>query len=457
MRLAVVGSGPAAFYTVIRALQKVPSLNVTIFEKGFAPFGLVRTGVAPDHPEVKSCQERFTQLIDDNPKQINYLGNVEIGKDISLKQLSDQYNAVLIATGAQGNRQLGIENNTAGKPLRGVVPARNFVNWYNGVHDGALFDPSLLNARKATIIGNGNVALDIVRVLLSPLQRWKDIEFCDLGSSVYDGISKSKIEHIDVVGRRGLFQSAFTNKEFRELLNLVPMLPVDPKSELDVEPITRIDKKKIKLINGISTGLFDNELLKSNKKSFQFKFHRVPVKFHGDERVTAVEYTYNGKRVVEETDLVFTSIGYMGTSAEGYDSVGAQFDAKTGTLLRNPETGIVEGTANIFASGWAATGSSGAIAATMRDAFVEGDLIADYLQKHNDTTAIEDNEKQQESPINDNINTQDAVSTLEQGNKRIITWNDWKKLDHEEIRRGEIVGKSREKFETKEQALEYLK
>lgn len=440
-RLAVIGSGPAAFYTLARVLQRIPTLNVSMFEKSYFPFGLTRYGVAPDHPEVKSCQERFSQMVSEvGEGKFKFYGNVEVGKDVKLETLNNSYDAVLIASGAQRIKKLGIE----GEDLKGVVPARDFVNWYNG-DPAPSFDPALLQTSAyATVIGNGNVALDIARMLLTSRsrKRWSEIEFNDLASPILSLLARSTIHNVSVVGRKGLMQSAFTNKEFREIVNLegVSMLPVDPASELQIEPQNRIEKRKLAILNKYD---YNNSKEESCKNTWQLKFWRTPTKFIGDKRVEAVEYkTKTGDVVVEPADLVFTSIGYKGMPIPGLQNVGAEFNELTGNLER--ENGKVVGTDHVFASGWISTGAHGAIASTMRDSFDVGDKLADYLSNCN--------------PADANVSSgEDAVANdLRNSKKRVVTWHDWKNLDSEELRRGDTTNKGREKFISEADILSFL-
>lgn len=427
-RLAIVGSGPAAFYTLTRVLQRVPGVAVSMFEKSLVPFGLTRFGVAPDHPEVKSCQERFAQAVAELPHAsgrappFRFFGNTEVGADVPLAALSRCYDAVLVASGAQHSRSLGVP----GESLRGVVPARRFVNWYNGDPAAQAFDASILeDARTATVIGNGNVALDIARMLLSPPERWQSIEFHDVPAPVLAALAKSAVRHVSIVGRRGLLQSAFTNKEFRELLAVpgVRMLPVDPETERQLEPQNRVEKRKLSILDRY-------DYATPGARTWQLEFWRTPLRFVGQDAVEGVAFEHAGQTVVEPADVVFTSIGDVGVPIPGLAELGATFDPATGVLKR--DAGRVVGTPNLFASGWIATGARGAIASTMRDAFEVGDQLAEYLLASHPAP-------------HDLAEVQDKLRAKK---TRTVSWDDWKRIDAEELRQGEAHAKGREKFVT---------
>jgi adrenodoxin-NADP+ reductase len=197
LRIAIIGSGPAGFYTAHRLFSKVPDVFIDMYEQLPVPYGLVRFGVAPDHPDVKNCQETFSEAAE-SPR-FTYIGNVKVGVDIQLKEMRLHYDAILFSYGASEDRKLGIE----GEELQGVYSAREFVGWYNGLPQFQHLSPDLKDGNKAIVIGQGNVALDVARILLTPVD---DLRHTDITEQALQTLSESKVEHVKVVGRRGPLQ-----------------------------------------------------------------------------------------------------------------------------------------------------------------------------------------------------------------------------------------------------------
>ncbi|EAQ87928.1 hypothetical protein CHGG_04547 [Chaetomium globosum CBS 148.51] len=237
-RLAVIGSGPAGFYTAYRAMSKIQNAKVDMYEALPVPFGLVRFGVAPDHPEVKNCQEKFEEVA--SSPNFTFIGNVSVGTKsdhpdggtIPLASILRHYNAVVFSYGAAKDRTLGIP----GEDLKGVYSAREFVGWYNGLPEHTDLAPDLTQGEEAVIIGQGNVALDVARMLLEDVNVLRK---SDIAEHAIETLSKSKVKRVHIVGRRGPMQAAFTIKEIRELMRLpsvafhpidTSLIPPDPKS-----------------------------------------------------------------------------------------------------------------------------------------------------------------------------------------------------------------------------------
>tara|TARA_R110002003_G_scaffold296_13_gene18709 strand:- start:2788 stop:3681 length:894 start_codon:yes stop_codon:yes gene_type:complete len=197
LRVAVIGSGPAGFYTAYRLISKIQDAIIDMYEQLPVPYGLVRFGVAPDHPDVKNCQDTFEELA--LSPRFNYVGNVRVGYDIALNQLKPHYDAILFSYGASEDRKLGIP----GEELPGVFSAREFVGWYNGLPQFQGLQPQLQAGEQAVVIGQGNVALDVVRMLLTPVDTLKST---DITEQAIQTLSESQVRSVRVVGRRGPVQ-----------------------------------------------------------------------------------------------------------------------------------------------------------------------------------------------------------------------------------------------------------
>jgi adrenodoxin-NADP+ reductase len=197
LRVAIIGSGPAGFYTAYRLMNKVQDAVIDMYEQLPVPYGLVRFGVAPDHPEVKNCQSTFEEVA--LSPRFNYIGNVRVGHDIQLPQLKPHYDAMLFSYGASEDRKLGIP----GEDLPGVFSAREFVGWYNGLPQFQGLKPQLLEGDQAVVIGQGNVAMDVARILLTPVDTLRST---DITEQALQTLSESKVRSVRVVGRRGPVQ-----------------------------------------------------------------------------------------------------------------------------------------------------------------------------------------------------------------------------------------------------------
>jgi adrenodoxin-NADP+ reductase len=197
LRLAVIGSGPAGFYTAYRLMNKVQDAVIDMYEQLPVPYGLVRFGVAPDHPEVKNCQDTFEEVA--LSERFNYIGNVRVGYDVELSKLKQHYDAILFSYGASEDRKLGIP----GENMNGVFSAREFVGWYNGLPQFRGLKPQLQAGEQAIVIGQGNVAMDVARILLSPVDALKST---DITEEALQKLSESKVTSVRVVGRRGPIQ-----------------------------------------------------------------------------------------------------------------------------------------------------------------------------------------------------------------------------------------------------------
>ncbi|KAI5701593.1 hypothetical protein M8J75_011144 [Diaphorina citri] len=381
--VCIVGSGPAGFYCAQQILKLLPQSTVDIYEKLPVPFGLVRYGVAPDHPEVKNVINTFTKT-GDNPR-VNFYGNVCLGQDISLGDLRNAYHAVVLTYGADNDKKLNIP----GEDGKNIISARSFVGWYNGLPEDASLDLSL-DCEEATILGQGNVAMDVARILLSPVDQLK--EFREM----------TKLPHV---------QTVFRN-----------------------EQLCGVHEASAKLI--LKTSNPDES--KSNcSKYFRPIFLRSPTEFKLDDNgaITGINFAVNRLEgpldnqralVTEDTELIpsriaFRSIGYQSRCVDP----DIPFNEKSCTVIPKEY---------IYSAGWLATGPVGVILSTMSNAFEVGQRIGQDFQSgrlNSDT----------KKPGSDFI-----LDIVRSKGVPVVTWEGWKAIDKEETGRGKLKGKPREKI-----------
>jgi NADPH-dependent glutamate synthase beta subunit-like oxidoreductase len=366
--VAVIGSGPAGYYSA-EALQKLygADVHVDMIDRMPVPYGLIRFGVAPDHQSIKAVSKRYEKVaLSDN---VRFVGNVTIGQDASIAELEELYDAVILATGAPHDRPLEIE----GGALAGVVGSAAFVGWYNGHPDFADLAPPL-DARGAVVIGNGNVALDVARILSKTRE---EFAASDIVGHALDALRGSAVRDIHILGRRGPHQIAMTPKELGELGHLADAVPrveagdFPPESEdAALEPGQR---KSVTLLRGFAA------LEQGAKpKTIHFDFFAKPLRIEGRERVerVVVEETRldeaggavgTGRTYAVDCGLVVSCIGYRTPPIEGvpYDAEGGRF--------ANQEGRISDG---LYCVGWARRGPSGTIGTNRPDGLAIADLIA---------------------------------------------------------------------------------
>jgi ferredoxin--NADP+ reductase len=434
LRVAVVGSGPAGFYAAGALLDADVPIEVDMIERLPTPWGLVRLGVAPDHPKLKSVSRAFERIAE--KPGFRFFGNVEVGRDLSHADLLSLYDAVVYAFGAQTDKRLGIP----GEDLPGSWSATEFVAWYNGHpdHQELLFD---LNAERAVVIGNGNVALDVARMLaLTP----EELAPTDTTDPAIDAIGSSPLREIVIVGRRGPAQASWTTQELKEMGELAGADVVVDAAELEgaAEDDTQTHRNMEVLREFAAREPSGKPLV------LRFLFFRSPVAIHGDEKVESVELVRNtleekdGRLVAVATDehetlecgLVFRSVGYRGV---GLPDV--PFDEQRGTILN--EGGRVVGEAQTYCAGWIKRGPTGIIGTNKKDAtetvaLLLGDVEQGRIAHREDVTA-------------------EAVEALlaERG-VRAVVYSAWSSIDDLERAAGEKLGRPRVKLRTWEELLE---
>ena len=360
---AVVGSGPAGFYTA-EALEKAYGDNarIDILDRYPVPYGLIRFGVAPDHQSLKAVSKRYDKVAES--AGVDFIGNVTIGRDVSVAELLDLYDAVILATGAPHDRKLGIP----GEDLPGVVGSAEFVGWYNGHPDFADLNPPL-NGTHAAVIGNGNVALDCARILSKTRGEFAG---SDIVGHALDALDHSAIKTITLLGRRGPHQIAMTPKELGELGHLEQAVPIIeaadfPPIEAD-EPLEPGLRKSVTLLRGFA------DLDPNKDKRIVFDFFAKPVAIEGDGKVERiiVERTVldggsargTGETYEVPASLVVSAIGYATSPIADVPFEGGRF-VNTGGRIDD----------RLFAVGWARRGPTGTIGTNRPDGYEVADQV----------------------------------------------------------------------------------
>jgi ferredoxin--NADP+ reductase len=440
LRVAIVGSGPAGFYAAASLLDADVPVEVDMIERLPTPWGLVRLGVAPDHPKLKSVSRAFERIA--LKPGFRFLGNVEVGRDLSHEDLVRLYDAVVYAFGAQSDRRLGIP----GEDLTGSWSATEFVAWYNGHPDyqDLSFD---LQVERAVVIGNGNVALDVARMLaLTP----EELAPTDATDPAIEAIGESAIREIVIVGRRGPVQASWTTQELKEMGELAGAdvvldpaeLALDAESEATLEHDTNA-RRNLDVLRG-----FAARPLTGKPVTVRFRFLLSPVALRGDDRVEAVELVRNrletdsGRLVAAPTDeretiecgLVFRSVGYRGIGLPELP-----FDEKRGTILN--EGGRVVGEPRVYCAGWIKRGPTGIIGTNKKDAAETVALLLEDAEAGRLTHRPE-------------VTAEAVDSLLAEREIPAVLYAGWTSIDELERAAGEKLGRPRVKFRTWNELLE---
>lgn len=418
--IAVVGSGPAGYYTAEAAQKKFgDDVCIDIIDRLPVPYGLIRFGVAPDHQSIKGVYKRYEAV--NLSENVRFVGNVSVGKNIAIDELTGLYDAVVLATGAPNDRPLEVP----GSDLPGVIGSAAFVGWYNGHPDFADLDPPLAGPG-AVVVGNGNVALDVARILAKTRDEFAG---ADIVSHALDALDHAGIKRVTLLGRRGPHQIAMTPKELGELGHLVRARPaVDPDDfppEADdalLEPGMR--KSVTHLRNFAAAPRNGREI------TIDFDFFASPVAIEGDGRVEriVVERTRldadlrsvgTGETYVIPCGLVVSCIGYQTPPIEGvpYEHGRGRFANSEGRILPG-----------LYCVGWARRGPTGTIGTNRPDGYAVVDLIEADIGGGNG---------KQGRPGLDALLTARGVD--------IVTFRDWKKIEEAEVARAR-EGAPREKF-----------
>lgn len=442
IRIAVIGAGPAGFYAAGHLLKDSEGrVEVDMLERLPTPWGLVRSGVAPDHPKIKSVTRVYEKTAE-HPR-FRYFGNVELGHHVSRGELLEHYHAVVYATGAPTDRPLGIP----GEELPGSWPATEFVGWYNGHPDHPDLDFDL-SCRRALVIGNGNVALDVARMLtLTP----DELAPTDTADHALDALRESAIREVVVVGRRGPAQAAFTNPELRELRDLADADVVVDADELEralafAEPHeTATAKQNVALLREYAQGRATGR--QPARRRIVLRFLLSPVELHAgpDGRVASVTLARNelaegpngalrardtGERETIEAGLVLRAIGYRGLELPG-----VPFDERRGVISNERgrvlgESGPLPGE---YTVGWIKRGPTGVIGTNKKDAQETVDAIFEDLAAG----------RLHHPPAPDPA---ELDQTLRARQPDLVTYSGWSEIDRHERERGEPHGRPRVKL-----------
>ena len=415
-KVAIVGAGPAGYFAA-QALQNLQTddlqFSIDMIERLPTPWGLVRSGVAPDHPKIKTVAKVFEKIA--TAGNFRLFANVELGTDVSIEQLKDMYDAVVIATGSAVGKKLGIP----GEDLPGSISAAHFVPWYNAHPDFADFKIDL-NCTTAVVIGAGNVAMDVARMLaLEP----SELDATDTADHAIAALKESAIRDVVISARRGPEHAAFTSPELRELPKLEHTNVLMAKSDIEAA-ISRAGEE----IEKDTKSNLDAMLLISEKeatnhdRTMKFQFLATPIEFKGDGKVEEVVFKKTGS---DETfsvkcGLVITAIGYEAASIPGVPY-------ERGKVLNN-EGRIGE---NMYVVGWAKRGPSGVIGTNKSDAADVMKLLVEDLQSTK--------------------NGGDIADILPAS--KVISQSHWEAINAAEVAAGEPLGKPRRKAVTREELL----
>lgn len=441
LRVAVVGSGPSGFYAIGALFKSEHEVEVDLFDRLPTPFGLVRGGVAPDHQKIKNVIRVYDKTA--AHENFRFFGNVKVGRDVSVAELLELYDQVVLAVGNESDRAMGVP----GEELEGVYSATEFVGWYNGHPDFQDRSFGLDSATRVGVIGNGNVAMDVTRILA---QSPDDLASTDITDTALETLRHSAVRDIYILGRRGPAQAAFSTKEIKEIGELeTATLCIDE----DAVALDELSSSWLETQPKSSTRNVDYLKEKAGAepgdgRNVHCRFLVSPMEFLGEGgKLRGVRIQHNELFAADdgtprprgtdreeeiELDLVFKAVGYRGVPLEG-----VPFHERWG-IVHNDQGRVLEGEEGaaiprLYVVGWAKRGPSGLIGTNGPDSQA---TVAKMLEDL-DTLAGEAGVARAPEGI---------VALLESRGVDWVTYEDWQKLDAEEVRRGEAKGKVREKF-----------
>jgi ferredoxin/flavodoxin---NADP+ reductase len=452
IRVAIIGSGPSGFYAADHLFkQKDLDIHIDMYERLPTPFGLVRGGVAPDHPKIKSVTKLYTRIASN--EKFNFFGNVEFGGDLPRGEMIQHYHAIIYAVGAQTDKKLGIP----GEDLINSYAATEFVGWYNGHPDYRHYNFDL-SAKRVAVIGVGNVAMDVTRILARTTDELYETDIADYA---LEALKDSQVEEIIVLGRRGAAQAAFTNPEIKELGEMDDADIIVSKADATLDDLsaeelqTNPDRQAVRNVE-ILQDYADREPTGKSRKIIM-RFLASPVEIIGDKRVEAIKIVKNELRQTERglrsratdeyetlpVDMVFRSVGYLGVALPD-----VPFYERWGTIPN--ENGRVltehEGDEQVigdYVVGWIKRGPSGIIGTNKPDAVESANMFLEDLSAGKVLTPMD-------------TSTEAVIDWVTSRKSNYVTFADWEKLDAIELQRGEETGRSRVKFTRIDDMLEAL-
>jgi ferredoxin/flavodoxin---NADP+ reductase len=439
LRVAIIGAGPSGFYAADALFKTKLNVQVDAFDKLPTPFGLLRGGIAPDHQQMKTVGKYYDRIASKNADSFNFFGNVEVGKDISIEELKNHYHALIFSYGSASDKKTGLP----GEDLNGCFSAREFVGWYNGHPDYVdyKFD---LSQEDVAIIGQGNVAVDVARILAKTVD---ELKTSDIAQHALDQLAESNVKRIHIIGRRGPVQAAFNSMEAEELGKLEDcdiivktedlILNEANQTELDHESNNKA-RKNFAILKDLS-----EKPLQGKSKQIEIRFFQSPYEITGSGNVTSLECdgitlegeafnqkaTKNGEKISIPSGLLFRSIGYKGEQLED-----VPFDEKRGTIInedgrvKNESGEVVQG---LYTSGWIKRGPSGVLGTNKP---CSTNTVNKLIEDINNLIDCK-------KPDSDAI-----LDLLKRKNVNVVTYEDWQIIDKKEVSRGEEIGKPREKF-----------
>ncbi|KWX57744.1 FAD-dependent oxidoreductase [Mycobacterium sp. NAZ190054] len=445
--VAIVGSGPSGYFAAASLLKYGGSgenrdVRVDMLEMLPTPWGLVRSGVAPDHPKIKSISAQFEKISLD--PRFRFFGNIVVGEHVQAAELAERYDAVIYAIGAQSDRALGIP----GEDLPGSVAAVDFVGWYNAHPHFVEMAPDVSGGR-AVVVGNGNVAIDVARILVSDPDM---LARTDIADHALESLHARGVEEVLIIGRRGPLQAPFTTLELRELGDLEALgdvdVVVDPAdfadiTEEDLEAAGKTVRNNIKVLRG-----YADATPKGARRRIVFRFRTSPIEIKGDHKVESIVLGRNelvrsadgrvtakdtGEREEVPAQLVVRAVGYRGVPTPGLP-----FDERAGTI---PHTdGRVEGSRNEYVVGWIKRGPTGVIGSNKKDS---ADTVDTLLA---DLTGAELAEF-------DAAHLDRVQRWLLERQPKLVTNEHWKLIDEHERTAGQGSGRPRVKLTSVEELL----
>ena len=448
LHVAIIGSGPSGFYAAEHLFKQTNLvIHVDMYDRLPTPYGLVRGGVAPDHDKIKSVSKVYDRTAA-NPR-FRFFGNVELGKHITHDELKQYYHQIIYAVGAQTDRRLGV----SGEDLEGSHAATEFVGWYNAHPDyrELKFD---LSQERAVVIGNGNVAMDVARILASG---YEELRKTDIADYALEALRTSNVKEIYMLGRRGPAQAAFTNPELKEFGQLeeadiivsVEDATLDPLSQADLATADADSKKNVEMMQK-----YAQQQPTGKPKRIIMRFLESPAELIGTDRVEAIKVVKNvlergadGSLKAKATDqseilpvgLVFRSIGYKGVPLAG-----VPFDQKVGIIPNNagrvidPQT--QQHVVGEYVVGWIKRGPSGIIGTNKPDSVATVNVMLEDVPTLTAT-----------------VQTDDVLVLIKQRQPDYVTYADWQLLDQVEINNGQAEGRPRIKFSRIEDMVEAIK